>query len=91
MSLRELARWAEGQARRLASDLGLDSSAERDNAYFALAQTLKLGVPTGQFAGDGTDRPSAVSASAWMIRSIASREIFGRPVPATGSLTPRSA
>jgi hypothetical protein len=48
MSLRELARWAEGQARRLASDFGLDPSAERDNAYFALVQTVKLGEEVGE-------------------------------------------
>lgn len=48
MSLRELARWAEGQARRLASDFGLDSSAERDYAYFALVQTVKLGEEVGE-------------------------------------------
>jgi NTP pyrophosphatase (non-canonical NTP hydrolase) len=48
MSLRELALWAEGQARRLASNFGLDSSAERDNAYFALTQSVKLGEEVGE-------------------------------------------
>jgi hypothetical protein len=44
MSLRELSHWAEGQAKRLAANFGLDSAAESDNAYFALAQTVKLGI-----------------------------------------------
>jgi NTP pyrophosphatase (non-canonical NTP hydrolase) len=48
MSLRELALWAEGQARRLASNFGLDISANNDNAYFALAQTVKLGEEVGE-------------------------------------------
>jgi NTP pyrophosphatase (non-canonical NTP hydrolase) len=48
MSLRELAQWAEGQARRLASNFGLGSSANGDNACFALAQTVKLGEEVGE-------------------------------------------
>ena len=48
MSLRELARWAEGQAGRLAANFGLDMSADGDNAYFALAQTVKLGEEVGE-------------------------------------------
>ena len=48
MSLRDLARWAEGQARRLAANFGLDSAADGDNAYFALAQTVKLGEEVGE-------------------------------------------
>ncbi len=48
MSLRDLSEWAEGQAKRLASNFGLDSAIESDNAYFALAQTVKLGEEVGE-------------------------------------------
>jgi NTP pyrophosphatase (non-canonical NTP hydrolase) len=48
MSLRDLAQWAEGQARRLAVGFGLDSAGGNDNAYFALAQTVKLGEEVGE-------------------------------------------
>jgi NTP pyrophosphatase (non-canonical NTP hydrolase) len=48
MSLRELSHWAEGQAKRLAANFGLDSAAESDNAYFALAQKVKLGEEVGE-------------------------------------------
>lgn len=47
MSLRELSHWAEGQAKRLAANFGLDSAGS-DNAYFALAQTVKLGEEAGE-------------------------------------------
>ena len=46
MSLRQLSDWAEGQARRLAANFGLDPA--RDSAYFALAQTVKLGEEVGE-------------------------------------------
>jgi hypothetical protein len=39
---------AEGQARRPASNFGLDSTEDGDNAYFALAQTVKLGEEVGE-------------------------------------------
>jgi NTP pyrophosphatase (non-canonical NTP hydrolase) len=48
MSLRQLSHWAEGQARRLAANFGLDSSVARDSVYFALAQTVKLGEEVGE-------------------------------------------
>ena len=48
MSLRELSAWAEGQARRLAANFGLDPAANGDNAYFALAQAVKLGEEVGE-------------------------------------------
>jgi NTP pyrophosphatase (non-canonical NTP hydrolase) len=46
MSLRDLSQWAEQQARRLATYFGLD--APSDTAYFALAQTVKLGEEVGE-------------------------------------------
>jgi NTP pyrophosphatase (non-canonical NTP hydrolase) len=48
MSLRQLSVWADGQARRLATNFGLDPAAAVDNAYFALAQTVKLGEEVGE-------------------------------------------
>lgn len=48
MTLRDLAQWAEGQARRLADGFGLDATTDGDNAYFALAQTVKLGEEVGE-------------------------------------------
>jgi NTP pyrophosphatase (non-canonical NTP hydrolase) len=48
MGLRDLAQWAEGQARRLADGFGLDPAVDADNAYFALAQTVKLGEEVGE-------------------------------------------
>lgn len=48
MSLRDLSHWAQGQARRLAANFGLDLSADSDNSYFALAQTVKLGEEVGE-------------------------------------------
>jgi NTP pyrophosphatase (non-canonical NTP hydrolase) len=44
MSLRQLSDWAEGQARRLARNFGLDAGDD----YFALAQTVKLGEEVGE-------------------------------------------
>lgn len=46
MSLRDLSQWAQEQAKRLAVNFGLD--APGDNAYFALAQTVKLGEEVGE-------------------------------------------
>jgi NTP pyrophosphatase (non-canonical NTP hydrolase) len=46
MSLRQLSDWAGGQALRLAANFGLDPA--RDSAYFALAQTVKLGEEVGE-------------------------------------------
>jgi NTP pyrophosphatase (non-canonical NTP hydrolase) len=48
MSLRQLSTWAEGQAKRLAVNFGLNPAADTDNAYFALAQTVKLGEEVGE-------------------------------------------
>jgi NTP pyrophosphatase (non-canonical NTP hydrolase) len=48
MSLRQLSTWAEGQAKRLATNFGLDPAAGSDNAYFALAQTVNLGEEVGE-------------------------------------------
>jgi NTP pyrophosphatase (non-canonical NTP hydrolase) len=48
MSLRQLAEWAEGQARRLAADFGFDSAADGGRARFALAQAVKLGEEVGE-------------------------------------------
>ena len=48
MSLRQLSTWAEGQAKRLATGFGLDPGTASDNAYFALAQTVKLGEEVGE-------------------------------------------
>jgi hypothetical protein len=48
MSLRDLAQFAEGEARRLAANFGLDPSARGGHVSFALAQTVKLGVPRPQ-------------------------------------------
>ena len=47
MSLRQLSDWAQGQARRLAAGFGLDATGA-DSAYFALAQTVKLGEEVGE-------------------------------------------
>lgn len=46
MSIRQLSDWAEGQARRLAANFGLDPG--RDRAYFALVQAVKLGEEVGE-------------------------------------------
>lgn len=46
MSLRDLSQWAQQQAKRLAVNFGLD--APSDSAYFALAQTVKLGEEVGE-------------------------------------------
>ncbi len=46
MSIRQLSDWAEGQARRLAANFGLDPG--RDKAHFALVQAVKLGEEVGE-------------------------------------------
>lgn len=48
MSLRQLAEWAEGQARRLAAEFGFDSSEDGDREHFTLAQAVKLGEEVGE-------------------------------------------
>jgi NTP pyrophosphatase (non-canonical NTP hydrolase) len=48
LSLRELARWAEGQARHIAAKFGLGPSGGGDQAFFALAQAVKLGEEVGE-------------------------------------------
>jgi NTP pyrophosphatase (non-canonical NTP hydrolase) len=48
MSLRDLARFAEGEARRLAANFGFDPTVRDGHAYFALAQTVKLGEEVGE-------------------------------------------
>jgi NTP pyrophosphatase (non-canonical NTP hydrolase) len=52
MSLRDLGQWAEGQARRLAADLGFGSAADGDNAQFALALAVKLGEEVGELQAE---------------------------------------
>lgn len=46
ISLREVSEWAKQQAKRLATNFGLDGVADRD--MFALAQTAKLGEEVGE-------------------------------------------
>ena len=48
LSLRELTRWAEGQARHIAEKFNLGPGADGDNAFFALAQAVKLGEEVGE-------------------------------------------
>jgi len=48
MSLRDLAQFAEGQARRLAANFGFDPTVRDGHAYFALAQAVKLGEEVGE-------------------------------------------
>lgn len=48
LSLRELARWADGQARHIAAKFRLGHSADGDQAFFALAQAVKLGEEVGE-------------------------------------------
>ncbi len=48
LSLRDLARFAEGEARRLADNFGFDPTARDGQAYFALAQAVKLGEEVGE-------------------------------------------
>ena len=48
MSLRDLAQFAEGQARRLAANFGFDPTGRGGDICFALAQTVKLGEEVGE-------------------------------------------
>jgi hypothetical protein len=48
LTLRDLAQRAEDEARRLAANFGLDLAVDGDHAYFALAQTVKLGEEVGE-------------------------------------------
>ena len=43
LSLRELARWADGQARHIAAKFGLGPAADGDNAIFVLLTRLQAG------------------------------------------------
>ena len=52
LSLRDLARFAEGQAGRLAAMFGFDPTAGDGHAYFALAQTVKLGEEVGELQAE---------------------------------------
>ena len=56
LSLRDLAQFAEGQARRLAANFaanfGLDPTDCGSRAYFALAQTVKLGEEAGELQAE---------------------------------------
>ena len=48
LSLRDLAQFAEGQARRIAANFGFDPTARGGHVSFALAQTVKLGEEVGE-------------------------------------------
>ena len=48
LTLRELARWAEGQARHIAAKFALGHDSGTSTAYFALAQAVKLGEEVGE-------------------------------------------
>jgi NTP pyrophosphatase (non-canonical NTP hydrolase) len=52
LSLRDLARFAEGQAGRLAAKFGFDPTDGDGHAYFALAQTVKLGEEVGELQAE---------------------------------------
>ena len=52
MSLRDLAQFAEGQARRLAANFGFDPAARGGDVSFALAQTVKLGEEVGELQAE---------------------------------------
>jgi NTP pyrophosphatase (non-canonical NTP hydrolase) len=52
LSVRDLAQFAEGQARRIAANFGLDSTNRSSRAYFALAQTVKLGEEVGELQAE---------------------------------------
>ena len=66
LGLRELTRWAEDQARHIAEKFSLGPSADGDNAFFALAQAVKLGEEVGELHAEvlgalrcqRTDKPS---------------------------------
>jgi NTP pyrophosphatase (non-canonical NTP hydrolase) len=52
MSLRDLAQFAEGQARRLAANFGFDPTTGSGHVSFALAQTVKLGEEVGELQAE---------------------------------------
>jgi NTP pyrophosphatase (non-canonical NTP hydrolase) len=52
MSLRDLAQFAEGEARRLAANFGFDPNARGGHVSFALAQTVKLGEEVGELQAE---------------------------------------
>jgi NTP pyrophosphatase (non-canonical NTP hydrolase) len=52
MSLRVLAQFAEGQARRLAANFGFDPTTEGGHVSFALAQAVKLGEEVGELQAE---------------------------------------
>jgi NTP pyrophosphatase (non-canonical NTP hydrolase) len=49
LSVRDLAQFAEGEARRIAANFGLDPT---NRAYFALARTVKLGEEVGELQAE---------------------------------------
>jgi NTP pyrophosphatase (non-canonical NTP hydrolase) len=52
MSLRDLAQFAEGEARRLAANFGPDPTDRGSRAYFALAHAVKLGEEVGELQAE---------------------------------------
>jgi hypothetical protein len=52
LSLRDLARFAEGEARRLAAKFGFDPAARGGDVSFALAQAVKLGEEVGELQAE---------------------------------------
>src|SRR5258708_28230238 len=48
LTFSELARWAEGQARHIATKFRLGPDAGTGRAFFALAQAVKLGEEVGE-------------------------------------------
>lgn len=48
ISLRDLAQWAEGEGRRLATSFGFESGSDSDHGSFVLAQAVKLGEEVGE-------------------------------------------
>jgi NTP pyrophosphatase (non-canonical NTP hydrolase) len=52
MSLRDLAQFAEGLARRLAANFGFDPGTGGGHVSFALAQTVKLGEEVGELQAE---------------------------------------
>jgi NTP pyrophosphatase (non-canonical NTP hydrolase) len=52
MSLRDLAQFAEGQARRLAANFRFDPTTRDGHVSFALAQTVKLGEEVGELQAE---------------------------------------
>jgi NTP pyrophosphatase (non-canonical NTP hydrolase) len=52
LSLRDLAQFAEGEARRLAANFGFDPIADGGHVSFALAQAVKLGEEVGELQAE---------------------------------------